>query len=70
MLFRSHCSGGAGYGSPLDREPERIEDDVRSGFIARSQAEEEYCVAFTPDGERIDRAATERRREELRAQGV
>ena len=67
---RSHCAGGAGYGSPLDREPERIEEDVRSGFLARSQAEEEYCVVFAADGECIDRGATKRRRKEFRAQGV
>jgi N-methylhydantoinase B/oxoprolinase/acetone carboxylase alpha subunit len=64
---RSHCAGGAGYGSPLDRELERIEEDVRGGFIARAQAEAEYSVAFAPGGQHIDKDATERRREELRA---
>ena len=65
--IRSHCSGGAGYGSPLDREPERIEEDVRGGLIERSQAEREYCVIFSPDGVRIDRPATEKHRAELDA---
>jgi N-methylhydantoinase B/oxoprolinase/acetone carboxylase alpha subunit len=66
--IRSCCAGGAGYGSPLDREPERIEDDVRSGFLSRAQAEQEYGVIFAVDGSQVDRAATEQRRSRLRAQ--
>lgn len=60
--IRSHCAGGAGYGSPLDREPERIEEDVRGGLISRSQAEEDYSVVFNSSGTQIDGPATEKRR--------
>lgn len=59
---RSYCAGGAGYGSPLDRELDKIEEDVRSGLIPRSEAEEEYSVVFGHEGMQIDREATEKRR--------
>lgn len=67
---RSYSSGGAGYGSPLDREPERIEEDVRNGFLSRSQAEDQYGVVFSEGGERVDAQATDRRRMEIRARGL
>ena len=44
---------------------ERIEEDVREGFISRAQANEDYSVVFADDGEHIDPKATERRRAEL-----
>ncbi|MSO95738.1 MAG: hydantoinase B/oxoprolinase family protein [Thermoleophilia bacterium] len=62
--IRSYCSGGAGYGSPLERDLGRIEEDVREGFISAEQAAEQYGVVFDTDGS-IDAAATERRRAEL-----
>jgi N-methylhydantoinase B/oxoprolinase/acetone carboxylase alpha subunit len=65
--IRNRCAGGAGYGPPLRRELERIEDDVRNGFLTRTQAEDEYCVTFLRDGQ-IDRPATERRRSETPVQ--
>jgi 5-oxoprolinase (ATP-hydrolysing)/N-methylhydantoinase B len=67
--IRNYCSGGGGYGSPLERELELIEADVRSGFIERSQAEEDYGVQLvsTADGLRIDPVASQRRRAELKA---
>lgn len=57
-------SGGGGYGSPLDREPERVLDDVRQGFISREQGEEVFGVVLTGDGQSlaVDEAATADRR--------
>jgi N-methylhydantoinase B/oxoprolinase/acetone carboxylase alpha subunit len=66
---RSYCSGGAGYGSPLERDLERIEEDLRGAFITPAQAEELYGVVFAEGGQRIDPDATERRRAELGALG-
>jgi N-methylhydantoinase B/oxoprolinase/acetone carboxylase alpha subunit len=60
--IRSYCSGGAGYGPPLEREIERVEQDVREGFISRAQAEADYGVVFTHDGVAIDAEATARLR--------
>jgi N-methylhydantoinase B len=63
-------SGGGGYGSPLDREPERVLEDVLSQFISFERARDVYGVIFTgsePDESlHIDAAATERHRAVLR----
>ncbi|MCY4087489.1 MAG: hydantoinase B/oxoprolinase family protein [Actinomycetia bacterium] len=67
--LRSYCAGGAGYGSPLERDLDLIEVDVREGFIAREQAEESYGVVVTADGA-VDKEASERRRAELAGRQV
>jgi N-methylhydantoinase B/oxoprolinase/acetone carboxylase alpha subunit len=47
-------SGGGGYGDPLERDFERIAEDVRQGFISRDQAEREYTVVLKTDGPEVD----------------
>ena len=37
-------SSGGGYGDPLDREPERVVNDVEDGFVSRDEAREIYGV--------------------------
>lgn len=64
--LRNFCSGGAGYGDPLEREPQRVEADVCDGFITREQASAQYGVVFASDGS-LDPDATDQRRSELRA---
>jgi N-methylhydantoinase B len=63
-------NGGGGFGSPLEREPERVLHEVIDGFLSIDTAREIYGVvidAADPDVHdfRIDREATERRRAEL-----
>lgn len=53
----SHCCGGGGYGNPAERDPARIEKDVREGWISRDRARDTYRVALTDTGE-VDAAAT------------
>ena len=53
--------GGGGYGSPLERSPALVIDDVREGWISRSRAEMIYGVALSEDLA-IDEAATARLR--------
>jgi N-methylhydantoinase B len=59
-------SGGGGYGSPLDREPERVRDDVLAQFISLERARDVYGVLFTgsklDESLTIDEAATVRQR--------
>jgi N-methylhydantoinase B len=62
----SYSTGGGGFGSPLEREPERVERDVRDGWITRERAETVYGVVFEPVGT-VDPEATRRRRAQLRA---
>jgi N-methylhydantoinase B/oxoprolinase/acetone carboxylase alpha subunit len=58
---RITTSGGGGYGSPLERDPELIAEDVRQGFISAGQAAAEYGAVVSPDGS-IDTNATSARR--------
>lgn len=53
--------GGAGFGDPLDREPQRVADDVRDGMVSREAALSEYGVVLAGDGS-VDAAATEAER--------
>jgi N-methylhydantoinase B/oxoprolinase/acetone carboxylase alpha subunit len=55
--IRIVTSGGGGYGDPLERDAERIQEDVRQGFMSRAQAEDDYSVVLAGDGS-LDEAAT------------
>ena len=64
-------SGGGGYGDPLQREVERVREDVLSGFISFERARDVYGVVFAnaelSDGLSVDKSATERQRASLSA---
>jgi len=62
-VLATSCGGG-GYGSPLERDPERVRKDVAEGWISRDRAERIYGVVFNQD-EEIDEAATRARRMEM-----
>ncbi len=61
--------GGGGYGSPLERDLDRLAYDVRCGYVTREQAEASYGAVFAADGS-IDPAATAKRRDEMRRSGL
>jgi N-methylhydantoinase B len=63
-VIRIETGGGGGWGHPFDREPERVLDDFRGGFISRLHAESEYGVVIARDGRSVHYDATERRRRE------
>lgn len=46
-----HTGGGAGYGNPEDREPEKVLEDVIDGYVSRDAAEDDYSVVITEDHE-------------------
>ena len=62
--------GGGGYGSPLERDLEALERDVRSGYVTQKSAEENYGAVFMGDTLEIDAAATNAKRDEMRAKGL
>jgi N-methylhydantoinase B len=62
--------GGGGYGSPLDRDLESLERDVRRGYVTKEAAEKYYGAVFKPDSLVIDVAATRARRTDMGAQGL
>jgi N-methylhydantoinase B/oxoprolinase/acetone carboxylase alpha subunit len=60
-------AGGGGYGSPLDREPERVFADVLDGKVSPEAAEAVYGVCLATGGTAVNSQATERQRAALRA---
>jgi N-methylhydantoinase B len=60
-------AGSGGYGSPLEREPERVFEDVLNGYVSREAASELYGVVLTQDGRAVDTQATRERRTGLAA---
>jgi N-methylhydantoinase B len=58
--WRISSGGGGGYGSPLDRPPEDVREDVYQGYVSVKAAAELYGVIIDPANCEIDRAATER----------
>ncbi|MGR8918512.1 MAG: hydantoinase B/oxoprolinase family protein [Gammaproteobacteria bacterium] len=57
-------NGGGGWGEPGAREPERVLEDVRNGYVSIAGARRDYGVVIVgdpdndPEGLDIDRAAT------------
>jgi len=60
-VYRHVTAGGGGYGPALEREPERVLEDVRQRKVSIAQARAAYGVAITP-ALQIDRAETARLR--------
>jgi N-methylhydantoinase B len=54
ILYRT--AGGGGWGNPAWRDPERVLEDVREGYISLASARADYGVVITNDA--IDVAAT------------
>jgi len=57
-------AGGGGYGDPLAREPDRVRDDVRAGYVSPERARLGYGVLLTSNGE-VDIPATQAERARL-----
>lgn len=65
VLYMRMSSGG-GYGDPLEREPERVLNDVENGIVSIEEAREIYGVVLARNDLVLDLAATERERARLR----
>ena len=66
-VYRCVAMGGAGYGDPLDREPQRVHADVVSGVVTPEHARARYGVVLVTDGSAVDEEATASCRETIRA---
>ena len=64
-VIRITSAGAGGWGNALDREPERVLEDVRRGFVSVAKAKEDYGVVIT-DGA-VDTHATQALRASLSA---
>jgi len=60
------AAGGGGYGDPLERDPEMVQDDVIQGYVSMEKAKEDYGVVIDPATMKADLAATEELRRSLR----
>jgi N-methylhydantoinase B len=67
-IFCLDTPGGGGLGNPLERDPERVLNDVRNGYVTRERAREVYRVAIdsTDSDFIVNQAATA----QLRAQAT
>lgn len=48
--LRLELPGGGGYGHPLERDPERVAQDVAEGLVSRAAAEREYGLVSDEAG--------------------
>jgi N-methylhydantoinase B len=64
-VFRHVLAGAGGWGDPLERDPASVLKDVRNELLSVKKAESDYGVIIRE--EKIDQAATEKRRTEIRA---
>jgi N-methylhydantoinase B len=58
--YISDMGGGGGFGDPLERDPERVLADVRSGYVSVASARDDYGVVIIQEGRkfRLDSEAT------------
>lgn len=63
-------SGGGGFGSPLERDPESVRVDVLEGFVPENQALELYGVVLKGEDLQVDREQTAARRQHLRTNHI
>ena len=60
------ATGGAGYGDPLDRDPEKVIQDIKDQIISDWSAENVYKIVYDKETLKIDQAATQTARAEER----
>ena len=60
------AGGGGGFGSPRERDPERVAVDVKQGYVSLQAARRDYCVALNADGS-VDAEGTRRLRQSAAA---
>jgi N-methylhydantoinase B len=60
-VFIYRAGGGGGFGPPLERDPQRIAEDVKQGYVSRGAARSLYGVALREDGA-VDEEQTARLR--------
>ena len=60
------AAGGGGYGDPLARDPELVEDDVLNGYVSVESARKDYGVVIDPETLKVDKDETENLRESMK----
>lgn len=62
-ITEQYIQGGAGFGKPMERDPERVLKDIYNGIISVERAKEIYGVVIEPETLKIDTNATKKHRE-------
>ena len=57
-ILQNNSGGGGGWGNPLERDPQRVLDDVINEFVSLKSAREDYGVVIDTDNWAVDEAAT------------
>ncbi|GIT49654.1 MAG: N-methylhydantoinase B [Gammaproteobacteria bacterium] len=57
-VFRHELPGGGGWGDPLERDPEKVREDVRNEYVTTEGALNEYGVIIDRDDYTVDTEAT------------
>jgi N-methylhydantoinase B len=65
-VLRHELAGGGGWGDPLDRDPEKVLQDIRNELVSIESARNDYGVIIQPIGWRVDLNATEKLRSDIR----
>jgi N-methylhydantoinase B len=68
QLLVTCAQGGGGFGDPIERDPQKVLEDVEEQLVSRHGAARDYAVAVMPEdgGHRLDLEATEALRLERR----
>jgi N-methylhydantoinase B len=66
-LYRHVSAGGGGYGSALERDPQRVLEDVLDGKVSVAAARDQYGVVLSLDPPFVDEASTVSLRRSLAA---
>ena len=64
------CTGGGGYGDPLDRDPDKVLKDLRENLVSREYAARLYGVVIDETASSVVLAATAHQREAIRAERI
>jgi N-methylhydantoinase B len=64
IIFRT--AGGGGWGDPLERDPQRVRDDVARKLLSAEKARGDYGVVLSGTPLKVDARATQEARESLR----
>ncbi len=64
-IYSVYSSGGGGWGDPLERQTEKVLDDVRNGYVSSQAALETYGVVIKNNA--VDEEGTKILRQQKRA---
>jgi N-methylhydantoinase B len=64
--FTLRAGGGGGFGPPFERDPEKVAEDVRQGYVSPRAAAELYGVVVDEQSFAVDAAQTAKRRSRRR----